>query len=97
VRKWVMRLELACLLGESRWVRVSHLLVGSREPYADRSPGSIIPKSEMPVDAGPTTTGRPGDYSLTPTRKWLSGRASPCQGEGRGFESRLPLQMSLTL
>ena len=25
-------------------------------------------------------------------RKWLSGRASPCQGEGRGFESHLPLQ-----
>ena len=25
------------------------------------------------------------------TRKWLSGRASPCQGEGREFESRLPL------
>ena len=24
--------------------------------------------------------------------KWLSGRASPCQGEGREFESRLPLQ-----
>ena len=24
-------------------------------------------------------------------RKWLSGRASPCQGEGREFESRLPL------
>ncbi len=24
-------------------------------------------------------------------RKWLSGRASPCQGEGRGFESRLAL------
>jgi hypothetical protein len=24
-------------------------------------------------------------------RKWLSGRASPCQGEGRGFDSRLPL------
>src|SRR3978361_1356935 len=22
---------------------------------------------------------------------WLSGRASPCQGEGRGFESRHPL------
>ena len=28
------------------------------------------------------------------TRKWLSGRASPCQGEGRGFESRLPLHLS---
>jgi hypothetical protein len=26
-------------------------------------------------------------------RKWLRGRASPCQGEGRGFESRLPLQI----
>ena len=24
-------------------------------------------------------------------REWLRGRASPCQGEGRGFESRLPL------
>ena len=28
-------------------------------------------------------------------RKWLSGRASPCQGEGRGFESRLPLQWTM--
>ncbi len=28
-------------------------------------------------------------------RKWLSGRASPCQGEGRGFESRLPLLYNL--
>ena len=25
-------------------------------------------------------------------RKWLRGRASPCQGEGREVESRLPLQ-----
>ena len=25
-------------------------------------------------------------------REWLSGRASPCQGECREFESRLPLQ-----
>ena len=24
-------------------------------------------------------------------REWLSGRASPCQGERREFESRLPL------
>ena len=27
-------------------------------------------------------------------REWLSGRASPCQGERREFESRLPLQKS---
>ena len=24
-------------------------------------------------------------------REWLSGGASPCQGEGRGFDSRLAL------
>ena len=28
-------------------------------------------------------------------REWLSGRASPCQGEGRGFDPRLPLQVYL--
>ena len=28
-------------------------------------------------------------------RKWLRGRASPCQGEGREFESRLPLHFLL--
>ncbi len=32
------------------------------------------------------------EVSTTDMRKWLSGRASPCQGEGREFESRLPLQ-----
>ncbi len=25
---------------------------------------------------------------------WLSGRASPCQGEGREFKSRRPLHLS---
>ena len=29
-------------------------------------------------------------------REWLSGRASPCQGERREFESRLPLQTQKT-
>ena len=28
-------------------------------------------------------------------REWLSGRASPCQGECRGFESRFPLQRNV--
>ena len=27
----------------------------------------------------------------TDMREWLRGGASPCQGEGRGFESRLAL------
>ena len=30
-------------------------------------------------------------------REWLSGRASPCQGESRGFDPRLPLQTSGTV
>jgi hypothetical protein len=29
-------------------------------------------------------------------REWLSGRASPCQGESRGFDPRLPLPFSAT-
>ncbi len=29
-------------------------------------------------------------------REWLRGRASPCQGEGRGFKSRLPLHFTHT-
>jgi hypothetical protein len=28
-------------------------------------------------------------------REWLSGRAAPCQGAGRGFDPRLPLQCYL--
>ena len=31
---------------------------------------------------------RSSNLRLGTTRKWLSGRASPCQGEGRRFESR---------
>ena len=30
-------------------------------------------------------------------REWLSGRALPCQGKRREFESRLPLQVTLLL
>ena len=34
---------------------------------------------------------RTGEIGGRAVRTWLSGRASPCQGEGRGFESRRPL------
>src|SRR2546429_9360433 len=30
-------------------------------------------------------------------REWLSGRASPCQGESRGFDPRLPLPFLIHL
>ncbi len=43
-------------------------------------------------DLGSGVLRRVGSSPSTRTmRKWLSGRASPCQGEGREFESRLPL------
>ncbi len=31
------------------------------------------------------------DFCIYFLREWLSGGVSPCQGEGRGFESRLAL------
>jgi hypothetical protein len=37
----------------------------------------------------------PFEIWFSSTRTWLSGRASPCQGEGRGFESRRPLGSEL--
>ena len=38
--------------------------------------------------------GNPADRLGNIERKWLSGRAPPCQGGGREFKSRLPLQIS---
>ncbi len=32
--------------------------------------------------------------SLRRVREWLRGIASPCQGEGRGFDPRLPLHIT---
>ncbi len=53
--------------------------MGEQLPYKQWVTGS------SPV--APTRTVRKNNM-----REWLSGRASPCQGECRGFESRLPLQ-----
>ena len=39
-------------------------------------------------------TRQPADRPGNIERKWLSGRAPPCQGGGREFKSRLPLQIS---
>ena len=56
--------------------------MGEQLPYKQWVTGS------SPV--APTRTVRKNNM-----REWLSGRASPCQGECRGFESRLPLQKIL--
>jgi hypothetical protein len=39
----------------------------------------------------------PTTHSFINLRTWLSGRASPCQGEGRGFESLRPLHLFCAL
>jgi hypothetical protein len=39
--------------------------------------------------------GLPVIQALHNMHEWLSGGVSPCQGEGRGFESRLVLTKSL--
>ena len=52
--------------------------------YAEVAQGTItLPRSVKQVSRL---------HIYTSMRKWLRGRASPCQGEGRGFESRLQLQ-----
>ena len=38
-----------------------------------------------------------GTSSVNDMREWLSGGASPCQGEGRGFDSRLALFLCLKI
>ena len=62
----------------------------SKSPQG-KTHGSIAQLGEhLPYKQGVT-----GSSPVVPTiylREWLSGRASPCQGERREFESRFPLQ-----
>ena len=57
--------------------------------YAD------VAKLADALDLGSSAERRGGStpFICTKLREWLSGRASPCQGERREFESRLPLQI----
>ena len=56
------------------------------------------PETERCPDKLPIDTPTQISYNFPAfERQWLSGRASPCQGEGRGFESHLPLQEKLSL
>jgi hypothetical protein len=58
-----------------------------------------IMTKEFPLPADNLSAAEAGSSSIAfvYARKWLRGRASPCQGEGRGFESRLPLSHSLDI
>ena len=67
------------------------------EPHPDRQFASVAQLVEQGTE-NPRVGGSipPGGTTLhfceANVREWLSGRASPCQGERREFESRLPLQ-----
>ena len=68
------------------------------EPHPDRQLASVAQSVEQGTE-NPRVGGSipPGGTSFcfgrSHLREWLSGRASPCQGERREFESRLPLQI----
>ena len=53
--------------------------------------GEQLPYKQWVTGSSPVAPTRYSAEDLF-MREWLSGRASPCQGECRGFESRLPLQ-----
>ena len=70
----------------------------------ERHPSETVDQIDFPVAKAHSANASPccgpaafprgvsGAINCSSTRKWRSGSASPCQGEGRGFESRLPLQ-----
>src|SRR5580693_1103342 len=85
----------------SHWLRI-HILTwgGMGGVRADRSGEGIFewaggsefacaPRSSTVLHAAAGEIRR--EARRLAMRTWLSGRASPCQGEGRGFESRRPL------
>ena len=76
-------------LPRARWtLRRDSASSGSRRPPLGRGRARVGTDRGAPLDSR-----RSYPYSFLNRRKWLSGRASPCQGEGHGFESRLPLHV----
>ena len=61
------------------------------EPHSDRHIYAFVAQSVEQRTENPRVGGSIPPEGTT-MREWLSGRASPCQGECREFESRLPLQ-----
>ena len=53
--------------------------------------GEHLPYKQRVTGSSPVVPTIISHYEWRVLREWLSGRASPCQGECREFESRLPL------
>ena len=78
--------------GASRWPNAC-ATPAARAIGAHRAAGATAPAdAAVAVDAD-RVGGRPRRpcYGVAPRGRGSAGRASPCQGEGRGFESRRPL------
>src|SRR3954452_13782745 len=76
--------------GNGRPVGASSSNVGTGPPQVGRPAVSHGPRVRVPPE--PWYALQPG--TQVPRGRGSVGRASPCQGEGRGFESRRPLQNS---
>ncbi len=61
-----------------------------RLEWASQRSAPKEPRKASKISGG-RSGGSGSDLKLI-SREWRSGSASPCQGEGRGFESRLPLR-----
>ena len=72
--------------------------VGGSSPSASSMNNGGVPEWLKGADCKSVGSAYIGSNPISSTknmRKWLRGRASPCQGEGREFESRLPLQKKM--
>ena len=76
-------------------VRTPACHAGGREfePHPDRHYASVAQSVEQGTENPCVGGSIPPGSTLQFMREWLSGRASPCQGERREFESRLPLHL----
>ncbi len=71
---------------ESRRLRHLHLRIDTHEPLAQLV--EHLTFNQGVEGSNPSWLTNISNFYM---RTWLSGRASPCQGEGRGFDSRRPL------
>ena len=79
-------------------VRMPACHAGGRrfEPVPGRQFASVAQSVEQGTE-NPRVVGSIPTGGTTNMREWLSGRGSPCQGERREFESRLPLHKNRIL
>ena len=88
-------MKIKCYGPVVQLVRTPACHAGGREfePHPDRHYASVAQSVEQGTENPCVGGSIPPGSTLQFMREWLSGRASPCQGERREFESRLPLHL----